>query len=103
MIQKVKIGKVFSNPVNPRLIKEDKFKKFNEDVAKLLQQHKDDTGTNGPLSEAQVTGAESAKEELSESKKECPLMTLETRNSILKKISSRNWCNLLKISLRCFN
>jgi hypothetical protein len=64
---------------------EDKFKKFNEDVAKLLHQHKDNTGTNGPLSEAQVTGAESAKEELSESKKECPLMTLETRNSILKK------------------
>ena len=32
MIQKVKIGKVFSNPVNPRLIKEDKFKKLVQSV-----------------------------------------------------------------------
>ena len=32
MIQKVKIGKVFSNPVNPRLIKEDKFKKLVQSI-----------------------------------------------------------------------
>ena len=84
---------------------EDKFKKFNEDVAKLLQQHKDDTGTNGPLSEAQVTGAESAKEELSESKKECPLMTLETRNSILKKhlFESSKGINLTAEMVKAFN
>jgi len=84
---------------------EDKFKKFNEDVAKLLQQHKDDIGTNGPLSEAQVTGAESAKEELSESKKECPLMTLETRNSILKKhlFESSKGINLTAEMVKAFN
>jgi len=64
---------------------EDKFKKFNDDVAKLLQQHKDDAGPNGPLSEAQIAGAEAAKKELSESKKDCPFITLETRNTILKK------------------
>ena len=28
MIQKVKIGKVYANPVNPRTIKQDKFKKL---------------------------------------------------------------------------
>ena len=28
MVQKVKINKVFSNPVNPRTIKEAKFKKL---------------------------------------------------------------------------
>ena len=84
---------------------EDKFKKFNDDVAKLLQQHKDDAGTNGPLSEAQVTGAESAKEELSESKKECPLMTLETRNSILKKhlFESSKGINLSAEMVKAFN
>lgn len=84
---------------------EDKFKKFNDDVAKLLQQHKDDSGTNGPLSEAQVTGAESAKEELSELKKECPLMTLETRNSILKKhlFESSKGINLSAEMVKAFN
>lgn len=32
MIQKVKISEVFSNPVNPRLIKEDKFKKLVQSI-----------------------------------------------------------------------
>jgi len=64
---------------------EDKYKKFNDDVAKLLNKHKEDSATNGPLSEAQIAGAESAKKELLESKKSCPLMTIETRNGIIKK------------------
>tara|TARA_R110000803_G_scaffold35719_1_gene77100 strand:+ start:76 stop:621 length:546 start_codon:yes stop_codon:yes gene_type:complete len=32
MIQKVKINKVFSNPVNPRVIKEDKFQKLVKSI-----------------------------------------------------------------------
>ena len=64
---------------------EDKYKKFNDDVAKLLQQHKEHASANGPLNEAQIAGAEAAKKELLESKKSCPLMTLETRNDIIKR------------------
>tara|TARA_R100001082_G_scaffold104839_1_gene76502 strand:- start:93 stop:377 length:285 start_codon:yes stop_codon:yes gene_type:complete len=64
---------------------EDKYKKFNDDVAKFLQNSREKSGIKGPLSENQITGAEAAKNELLESKKKCPLMTLETRNSIIKK------------------
>ena len=64
---------------------EDKFKKFNNDVAKIYQQHRDESGTNSTLSETQIAGANAAKKELAESKKRCSLMTLETRNTIVKK------------------
>ena len=64
---------------------EDKYKKFNDDVAKFLQNRREDSANNNPLSEAQIAGAKAAKNELLESKKDCPLMTLETRNSIIKK------------------
>ena len=60
---------------------EDKFKKFNDDVAKLLQQHKEDAGNESPLSEGQIAAASAAKEELAEKR----MYTLETRNAVIKK------------------
>ena len=64
---------------------EDKYKKFNDDVAKFLQKNREEAGNNRPLSETQIAGAKAANNELLESKKDCPLMTLETRNEIVKK------------------
>ncbi len=32
MIEKISINKIFSNPVNPRLIKQDKFKKLVKSI-----------------------------------------------------------------------
>ena len=60
---------------------EDKFKKFNDDVAKLLQQHKEEAGTSPSLNEDQVAAANAAKEELAEKR----MYTLETRNAVIKK------------------
>lgn len=60
---------------------QDRYKKFNNDVAKLLQQHKEDAGNSPVLSEAQIEGANAAKKELAEKK----MYTLETRNAVIKK------------------
>ena len=64
---------------------QDKFKKFNDDVANILKQHRENSGSDTVLSEDQIAAAGAAKEELAEAQKECPLMTLETRNDIIKK------------------
>ena len=84
---------------------EDKYKKFNDDVAKFLQNKREDSANNSPLSEEQIAGAEAAKKELLESKKECPLMTLETRNSIIKKhlFESSKGINVSPQMVKAFN
>jgi len=64
---------------------EDKYKKFNSDVADFLKKNQENQKENPVLSAEQVSAATSAKEELAEKHKNCPLMTLETRNSVIKK------------------
>ena len=60
---------------------EDPHKKFNDDVANLLQSHKEDIINNPVLSEKQIAAANVAKEALAEKN----MYTVETRNSVLKK------------------
>ena len=59
----------------------DKYKKFNDDVAKLLQSHKDEAINNPVLSEKQIGAANTVKAELAEKR----MYTVETRNSLIKK------------------
>jgi len=84
---------------------EDKYKKFNDDVAKFLQNKREDSANSSPLSETQIAGAKAAMKELLESKKDCPLMTLETRNSIIKKhlFESSKGINVSPQMVKAFN
>ena len=80
---------------------EDKFKKFNEDVAKLLQQHKEDAGNSPSLNEGQIAAANAAKEELAEKR----MYTLETRNAVIKKhlFESSKGIKLTPVMIKAFN
>ena len=59
---------------------EDKFKKFNDDVGKILQSHRDAVEKTPVLNKEQFAAANSAKAELAEKR----IYTIETRNSVLK-------------------
>ena len=62
---------------------EDKFKKFNDDVASFLKKRYEEEAdkNNAELTEAQLEAAKEAQKELSEA----GLYTFETKNSVLKK------------------
>ena len=62
-----------------------KNKEFTNFCANFLQKNRQKKVDNPSLTEKQIEGANSAKAELVEKKERCPLITVEKRNSILKK------------------
>lgn len=64
---------------------DDKNKKFTNFCADFLQKNKQKKVDNPALKKSQIEGANAAKEELVEKKERCPFITIEDRNSILKK------------------
>ena len=64
---------------------DDKNKEFTNFCADFLQKERQKKIDNPVLSKEQTDGANAAKAELVEKKEKCPLITIEERNTILKK------------------
>ena len=64
---------------------DDKNKKFTNFCANFLQKNRQKKIDNPSLTKEQTKGANAAKSELVEKKERCPFITIEDRNSILKK------------------
>lgn len=63
----------------------DKDKNFRKDMAEFLQNQQEIRANNPVLNTEQIAGAKAAKAEIAEKQGACPLIPVETRNSVIKK------------------
>ena len=84
---------------------DDKNKKFTNFCADFLQKERQKKLDNPELTKEQTKGANAAKAELVEKKERCPFITIEDRNSILKKhlFETSNGVNVTPVMVKEFN
>jgi|TARA_Y100000034_G_C6672291_1_gene295200 hypothetical protein len=63
----------------------DKDKNFRNDMTEFLQKQREIRANNPVLNTEQIAGANAAKAEIAEKQGKCPLIPVETQNSVIKK------------------